>query len=536
MLYRSAGLKSDRLLESAHGWFTVFAPLARLLRRHTPEKVCSALHVHASQWFSTHGDIPKAVEHALLAGQPEVASSFLERFTEAHVLQGQDLALILRWRSELPESLLFSTPRLIVLNAWVLLLAGRLDEAQGCIDQLARFQPRPEALRTRELFAQWQAVQGIIAFARLCAVDSRAHLLEALQSLPEDAWAQGLLCRSVLTLVAIGEGRLEEAHKLSFDALKQARLHGNAVFEALLELDHALLLEARGEFARGEALLRRVLEATAPGALRNTPVLARLEARLGRLILRQGRADEAHGYLQRGLEHALACADLSAFHAYLGLAELAMGQGDLATAFARLAQAERQMQRQRVSESLYRGALLLASSHLWVAQGHLSRAQLAATRVLDYAQRVKAILPTPHFPELIPRFQALLQGRQALACDLWRSYAQACSAAGDTPAAEQARQAGQALQQRLGYHWACLHIGAPADTVSDAAPASSSALSSREVAVLSLIAQGLSNQEVAERLFISLHTVKTHARRINGKLGVARRTQAVAKAKELGFF
>jgi LuxR family maltose regulon positive regulatory protein len=319
-------------------------------------------------------------------------------------------------------------------------------------------------------------------------------------------------------------------------------------------------LEARGEFARGEALLRRVLEATAPGALRNTPVLARLEARLGRLILRQGRADEAHGYLQRGLEHALACADLSAFHAYLGLAELAMGQGDLATAFARLAQAERQMQRQRVSESLYRGALLLASSHLWMAQGHLSRAQLAATRVLGYAQRVKAILPTPHFPELIPRFQALLhqlavaqgddrrlalrqlldqallQGRQALACDLWRSYAQACTAAGDTPAAEQARQAGHALQQRLGYHWACLHVGAPADTVSDATPASSSALSSREVAVLSLIAQGLSNQEVAERLFISLHTVKTHARRINGKLGVARRTQAVAKAKELGFF
>ena len=66
--------------------------------------------------------------------------------------------------------------------------------------------------------------------------------------------------------------------------------------------------------------------------------------------------------------------------------------------------------------------------------------------------------------------------------------------------------------------------------------ASSNALSSRELAVLGLIAQGLSNQEVAEQLFISLHTVKTHARRINGKLGVARRTQAVAKAKALGFF
>lgn len=61
-----------------------------------------------------------------------------------------------------------------------------------------------------------------------------------------------------------------------------------------------------------------------------------------------------------------------------------------------------------------------------------------------------------------------------------------------------------------------------------------SPLSCRELAVLGLIAQGCSNQEIGEQLFISLHTVKTHARRINGKLGVARRTQAVARAKALG--
>jgi len=52
--------------------------------------------------------------------------------------------------------------------------------------------------------------------------------------------------------------------------------------------------------------------------------------------------------------------------------------------------------------------------------------------------------------------------------------------------------------------------------------------------VLELIAQGCSNQEISERLFISLHTVKTHASHINSKLGVERRTQAVARAKALG--
>ena len=52
--------------------------------------------------------------------------------------------------------------------------------------------------------------------------------------------------------------------------------------------------------------------------------------------------------------------------------------------------------------------------------------------------------------------------------------------------------------------------------------------------MLQLIAQGCSNQEISERLFISLHTVKTHASHINSKLGVERRTQAVARAQELG--
>jgi len=59
-------------------------------------------------------------------------------------------------------------------------------------------------------------------------------------------------------------------------------------------------------------------------------------------------------------------------------------------------------------------------------------------------------------------------------------------------------------------------------------------LSVRELGVLQLIAQGCSNQEISDQLFISLHTVKTHASHINSKLGVERRTQAVARAQELG--
>jgi DNA-binding CsgD family transcriptional regulator len=56
----------------------------------------------------------------------------------------------------------------------------------------------------------------------------------------------------------------------------------------------------------------------------------------------------------------------------------------------------------------------------------------------------------------------------------------------------------------------------------------------RELEILSLIAQGLSNREIADRLFVSENTVKTHCSRAFDKLGARRRTQAVQMGKELG--
>jgi len=61
-------------------------------------------------------------------------------------------------------------------------------------------------------------------------------------------------------------------------------------------------------------------------------------------------------------------------------------------------------------------------------------------------------------------------------------------------------------------------------------------LSLRELEVLHLIGEGLSNGEIARRLYISLSTVKGHTTNIYGKLGVGKRTQAVARARALGLF
>jgi DNA-binding CsgD family transcriptional regulator len=58
-------------------------------------------------------------------------------------------------------------------------------------------------------------------------------------------------------------------------------------------------------------------------------------------------------------------------------------------------------------------------------------------------------------------------------------------------------------------------------------------ISKREYEVLELMAKGLSNQEIADKLFVSLNTIKTHSSNLFLKLEVSRRTQAVQKAKEL---
>lgn len=58
-------------------------------------------------------------------------------------------------------------------------------------------------------------------------------------------------------------------------------------------------------------------------------------------------------------------------------------------------------------------------------------------------------------------------------------------------------------------------------------------ISSRELEVLQLMAKGLSNQEIADSLFVSLHTIKTHNANLFEKLDVKRRTQAVEVAKKL---
>jgi DNA-binding CsgD family transcriptional regulator len=70
--------------------------------------------------------------------------------------------------------------------------------------------------------------------------------------------------------------------------------------------------------------------------------------------------------------------------------------------------------------------------------------------------------------------------------------------------------------------------------VPDTARQQTLGITARELEILTLVARGLSNREIATQLFVSENTVKTHCARAFDKLGAARRTQAVQRGKELG--
>jgi DNA-binding CsgD family transcriptional regulator len=78
-----------------------------------------------------------------------------------------------------------------------------------------------------------------------------------------------------------------------------------------------------------------------------------------------------------------------------------------------------------------------------------------------------------------------------------------------------------------------VEVPAPVAFVRDEARVASLGLTPRELEILQLIADGLSNREIADRVHVSENTVKTHSSRVFDKLGARRRTQAVQRGKEL---
>ncbi|BBP74955.1 helix-turn-helix transcriptional regulator [Pseudomonas sp. Ost2] len=552
--------------EDSTEWLRVFAPLTLLLRDE-PWPAGRSWHRRACQWFSARGDWQAAVEQALAAEEFEVAASLLHNFTFDYLFQGQNVALLLRLHEQQPDELMFGTPHLLGLITTALLFAGRFDEAAHSIEQMARFTPQPSAAAQRQLVARWQAQQGWLLHLQGQARSAREHFLDALHDLPAAAWPARLFCLSGLTQQALLNGELEQAQALSREALCLARAQGSLLFEALLELDHAQLLEQRGALHRSEALLDNVQALLTAKRYLTGPLRGRVALRQGRIALRQGRDQQAAEYFQAGLDECLRSQDKRALYGFLGLALLDANHGDYAQAFVRLRDAERLMQQRHIPDLVYRAVLLMISSHLWLQQGRPELADEALTRVLRHYRGPNAVQAPPATLELIPRLEYLLilarvyqrkpcagleslaqllaqaqqRGMQGIETEIRLALAEVAFLEGRSALAKTHLGEGLALVGRCHLQQALRELRLRQPGILSALgfeeeliATGDNPLSQRELEVLKLIALGSSNLEIATQLFISLHTVKTHARRIHSKLGVERRTQAVAKAKALG--
>jgi len=555
-------------LDEEGTWYRVLPVVARGLCNRLSGPAVTQLHLRACRMFIGAGQVEDAIEQALCAGQLEVAANYLERLSQEWLTGEQHLAHLLAWRERLPALLLQSTPRLLSLNAWALLLAWRLDEAEACIEQLARFQPQPDARRQRKLLANWQALRGVLAGLRgISAEEARRHCREALEQLSERDWMPVLLCHSALARVALASGQPELAPQLLHQGVELARRQGSLLFEVLLNLDRCRLLLLRGEFSRAQILLQQSFALIGQRGSVDSLLLGRLQLIQAELHLNQGRHAEAEESLRSGLKLAQECADPFVLHGYLGLAELSSRAGQFDQAFLHLHEAERQMHCGHVWRLSYRGVLSLQSLRLWSRQGRWEQIEPVAQRIRRYFEGAQAWMAPLDYPTLALRNQlflaraqsadgrpeqaealleALLQRCEALqykplALEVQLALAEAGQQLGRAEAADLARAARQQAEQLelhgLLHDWPAPLEGAAASLQALApgeAGEGSALLSQRERSVLQLLAEGFSNQEIGTYLFISVNTVKTHTKKINSKLGVKRRTQAVMRAKCLG--
>lgn len=564
-------------------WYRLWQALAFSIRQTVTPADSKHFHMQACRWFAAQGQVRDAIQHALRAGEPEVATSYLQRFSHDQLLRGRSVPQLLQWRAEVPAWLFSSSPRLIIMQAWALVIGTRLDEVKGCLAELQRFLPQPNAERHRELTAQYQTLLGTL-HRNYGLRSARQHCQEALESLAETSWAPRVLCHQALAQQATAELDLARAHEHSREGLGLARSKGDVMLETLLSVDHIHQLGMMGELdaalQQAEAVLAKLRDFEPYG-----PIQSRLLLLRGTLLASSGNTAEARQVLQAGMKEAEECEDAYQLFGFLGLFQLALEEGNANQARQLLSQAEAQMRHYRAPVSHYREALQLAHAELRLLDGAVHEAlgafqavrqhfeneeQLPPSGFYDIPLRARlgearALLALGETETACGALEALLRqcrrtGHAALAVEVRLCRAEALWKAALTAEAamEVATAISDAERQQLMQPLLAMQRRAPecmADALDELdcstvwrqrlleaiglwqppAKPGESPLSKREEAVLRLIARGSSNQQIADALFLSVHTVKTHARRINVKLGVERRTQAVAKAKSEGW-
>jgi LuxR family transcriptional regulator, maltose regulon positive regulatory protein len=566
-------------LDGERRWYRYHHLFRDLLRQRLgqsePIAVVDELHGRASRWYEDNDLEVEAFRHAAAGHDIERAERLIKGKGLPLYARGA-LAPIVAWLSSVPAEVLDAWPSLRIVYANVLLGGGQtvgiaemLDAAEAALETGA------DDETTRDLLGQIAGTRAMLALSQHRADVMIAESKRALELLrPDNAPARGSVAWTLGYAYEV-LGERAEAREAYGEALSISRATGNRFglmasslgMGGIRELDNELRLAAETY----EDTIR--LAADLP-----YPAISEAHLGLGRIFYEWNDLDAAweRGQTGLGLARQLQNTDRPAACQVL-LAHVKLAQGDLDETARILAEAERSVREHdfvreaprvagaRAMVCLRRGdvdeAAQLAEEFdlpLVRARTHLARGEAEAA--LSALEPYRRQAESRAWPD--DRLRALVL--QALAHRAAGDTAEALSRLGE--AMEMGEREGfvrlfvdeGGLMARLlreaaaeGLHRGyCLRLldvlstdatgaglGAPASHGGRPTGVSGLAepLSRRELELLGLIAEGLSNQDIAARLFLSPHTVKVHVRNIYSKLDVSSRTQAVARARLLGF-
>ena len=530
----------------------------------------------ASDWFEAQGLTEEAIEYAFRAEDPERAAGILERCFPAMIGRGE-FDTIRGTVARLPGERVRDSVPVCMAMAYVDHISTRLDSAEGWL-------ARVDALGVEG------ATDPESRFERSAHVALMRGMRAEAEQLPERSLALygtarerfETLANPYLVSVAdqglagshFAAERLAESEAAARRAIAGGNATGNRLVSATATSRLVLCHLAQGRTDEAEAVARRELEAAQRvGDPVQFTVVGYLELGLANVLVARNRLDEATEAFDRILRRARPMRGHSLIgFALLGRARVALARGEWDQADEAVREALELFEDRKI--------LILTRG---LADVLRSRVLLARGRIAEASQWASTAEPVGSFPTLVRIGRArvaLARGDAREAVDLARTgsaLAEACGAPAwraeatllEALALDRLRDPialptlaravtwaagcdqlrilldeGEPAVELLGRLMARKgHEGAPVEFLARAlgaaeAPARSGepvtgGLSEREADVLRLLAEGLSNQAIASRLFVSLGTVKRHTHNIYRKLDVARRTEAVARAREL---
>ena len=576
-------------LDPEDQWFRYHRLFREFLAAHAavvlgPERI-AAVRLEASRWFRGEMLVDEAIEYALDADAFELAAETMLA-SSGDFFARSDLPTLRDWIAELPVGLLYEMPALCFIYAWALIATGRQDGAEPLLAAIERSlgysadgsrESLATAPRVRCALAEIAVMRSTLSFSRFDIPEVQIQARLSLSYLPEEAGGpayngpRDIRATALfnLALAHENEGALGEAITSFEEALVANREQQNIHLVPMIYAHLANLHIVGGELTRAAVLLQEAI--AQPGNLPRSPLSGLAFIGLGTILLERNEPEQALEHLRTGLDFGMRWANWEEIlPGMLGVARALRAQGDLTEAsrtIEQLVEIAKGMKLPGAALGIVEAAALFYTRH-----SDRDRGDLGAR-----ARRRLELLSAPifvAFPEALAWVRVLLSigehssaydsllcieptvrgpGRRGRLIELLTLKSVAAAGSGNPEGAQQWLAEALDLAEREGYIRLFLDLGPPMirllEEGTDHAPyrrrlltavgpaphaPAVADLSERELEVLRALLSGLSNQETAERLFVSVNTIKTHLKNIYSKLDVTSRAQAIARARELG--